>query len=78
MAKLTDPEIIQALKDGKGIANSLIKDGWRICYNQDLSIFYQETLWDNAGWNPVRYYTITIKDIEADDWQIVPDETSTT
>ncbi len=65
MAKITDPEIIQALKDGKkvfyfGFTYSLTPDGY---------------LWDEGRDNDAM---IDMTDLEADDWQIVPDEASTT
>lgn len=61
MAKLTDPEIIQALKDGKkifyfGFILSLNPDGY---------------LWDEGRDN---YAMIDITDLKGDNWQIVPNE----
>lgn len=72
--RLTDEKIIQALRDGKSIRRKTI--GQR---KTDRDLYFDEggVLNESTDFN-AGYAYIYADDLEADDWQIVPDETSTT
>ena len=67
MAKIADPEIIQALKDGKSIRRKTIgqRKTDRNLYFDDGGVLNESTDF-NAG-----YAYIYADDLEADDWEIV-------
>lgn len=70
MAKITDPEIIQALKDGILIKRP--KDQFPIRFYENLGKWCE--IYDMG----IRYIILDLGYLEADDWEIVPDELSTT
>ena len=64
MAKITDPEIIRALKDGKIINRSKVY--YPIYYNGKGDYLTSEILKTTA--------VLGISDLEATDWEIIRDE----
>lgn len=62
--RLTDEKIIQALRDGKKIQYP--KYGVLLSMSKSQKILWNE--------NECDYANIDIFDLEADDWEIVPDE----
>lgn len=67
MAKLTDPEIIQALEDSKRIdrASTMNAEPYPIYKNESGYLCA-----GNRGINAV----ISIQDLKVTDWEIIPDE----
>lgn len=68
--RLTDEKIIQALRDGKSIRRKTI--GQR---KTDRDLYFDEggVLNESTDFN-AGYAYIYADDLEADDWEIVPDE----
>lgn len=70
MAKLTDPEVIQALYEGKKISRDT---EWCISYNSEPLIFCSQAKSRKGFFGEKFIYHITLLDLEVDDWQIVQD-----